>query len=88
IILGGGIGWAIDSASGADNKYQEVTTVTLTPRSGAIPLAPAPTSVSSPAPPANRSAQDRLLELRSLRDQGLINEDEYQARRKALIESL
>lgn len=29
IILGGGIGWAIDSASGADNKYAEHTTVTL-----------------------------------------------------------
>jgi hypothetical protein len=31
IILGGGIGWAIDSASGADNKYNENTTVTLVP---------------------------------------------------------
>lgn len=31
IILGGGIGWAIDSASGADNKYQEHVTVTLNP---------------------------------------------------------
>lgn len=29
IILGGGIGWAIDSASGADNKYDEVVNVTL-----------------------------------------------------------
>jgi len=31
IILGGGIGWIIDSASGADNKYQEYINVTLTP---------------------------------------------------------
>jgi hypothetical protein len=29
IIAGGGIGWAIDSASGADNKYQEVMNITL-----------------------------------------------------------
>lgn len=29
IILGGGIGWAIDSASGADNKYLEVVNVNL-----------------------------------------------------------
>lgn len=29
IILGGGIGWAIDSASGADNKYQEVVNVSM-----------------------------------------------------------
>lgn len=29
IILGGGIGWAIDSASGADNKYDDVVNVYL-----------------------------------------------------------
>lgn len=88
ILLGGGIGWAIDSASGADNKYQEVTTVTLTPASGAIPSTPAPAAASARGHPSGRSIQDRLLELRGLRDQGLINEEEYQARRKALIESL
>lgn len=31
IILGGGIGWAIDSASGADNKYESPVNVTLLP---------------------------------------------------------
>jgi hypothetical protein len=31
IILGGGIGWAIDSASGADNKYESPVNVTLVP---------------------------------------------------------
>lgn len=31
VILGGGIGWAIDSASGADNKYTEVMNITLVP---------------------------------------------------------
>ena len=29
IVAGGGIGWAIDSASGADNKYDDHVTVTL-----------------------------------------------------------
>lgn len=29
IILGGGIGWAVDSASGADNKYDSPVNVTL-----------------------------------------------------------
>lgn len=29
IILGGGIGWIVDSAAGADNKYPEVVTVNL-----------------------------------------------------------
>jgi hypothetical protein len=32
IILGGGIGWAIDSASGADNKYDSPVNVTLVPK--------------------------------------------------------
>lgn len=29
IILGGGIGWAIDSARGADNRYEDYITITL-----------------------------------------------------------
>jgi uncharacterized protein YceK len=32
IVLGGGIGWAVDSAAGADNKYPEQITVTLVPK--------------------------------------------------------
>jgi hypothetical protein len=32
IILGGGIGWAIDSASGADNKYDSPVNITLVPK--------------------------------------------------------
>lgn len=29
ILLGGGIGWAIDSANGADNKYETPMNITL-----------------------------------------------------------
>lgn len=29
IILGGGIGWAVDSATGSDNKYDSPVTITL-----------------------------------------------------------
>lgn len=32
IILGGGIGWAIDSAAGADNKYDTPVNITLIPK--------------------------------------------------------
>ncbi len=32
IVLGGGIGWAIDSAAGADNKYTSPVNVTLVPQ--------------------------------------------------------
>jgi hypothetical protein len=31
IVAGGGIGWAIDSASGADNKYDGVVNLTMAP---------------------------------------------------------
>lgn len=31
IILGGGVGWAIDSASGADNHYTDIMNITLVP---------------------------------------------------------
>jgi hypothetical protein len=31
IILGGGIGWAIDSATGSDNKYDSPLNITLVP---------------------------------------------------------
>jgi hypothetical protein len=31
ILIGGGIGWAIDSARGADNKYTETVSVIFTP---------------------------------------------------------
>jgi len=32
IILGGGIGWAVDSAAGADNKYDSPVNITLVPK--------------------------------------------------------
>jgi hypothetical protein len=33
IVLGGGIGWAVDSASGSDNKYDSPVNITLVPAS-------------------------------------------------------
>lgn len=45
MVLGGGIGWAIDSASGADNKYDGVVNLTLTPSNAA----PAPGAAAKPA---------------------------------------
>jgi len=49
IVLGGGIGWAIDSASGADNKYDGVVNVSLVPAGAAAAvLAPPPPVVKPP----------------------------------------
>ena len=52
IILGGGIGWIIDSASGADNKYDSPINITLVPnvpgqQEGPVSL---PSTFSSVAP--------------------------------------
>lgn len=32
LLIGGAVGWAIDSATGADNKYDDIITVTLVPQ--------------------------------------------------------
>jgi hypothetical protein len=47
IILGGGIGWAIDSATGADNKY---------PSSAQINFMPVGAAASTPGPVAKPAA--------------------------------
>lgn len=41
IILGGGIGWAIDSMSGADNKYDSPVNITMVPNPPGTIAAPA-----------------------------------------------
>jgi hypothetical protein len=40
IILGGGIGWAIDSATGSDNKYESPVNITLVPNMPGQPEGP------------------------------------------------
>jgi len=52
IILGGGIGWAIDSASGADNKYDSPVNITLVPNVPGQPEGPMtlPGSYMAPTP--------------------------------------
>jgi hypothetical protein len=36
IILGGGIGWAIDSATGSDNKYDSPVNLTMVPNQAPV----------------------------------------------------
>ncbi|MGZ4437405.1 MAG: SHOCT domain-containing protein [Nocardioides sp.] len=48
---------------------------------------PGSTPPSTPAPTV-RSPQERLQELASLRDQGLLTPEEYDARRKLVLDSL
>lgn len=53
IILGGGIGWAIDSASGADNKYTSPVNITLVPLTE-----PQPAPQHSPTGDEKKAAAD------------------------------
>jgi hypothetical protein len=56
IILGGGIGWAIDSASGADNKYTSPVTLALIPATHpASSPEPARTASASQTPSAQNT---------------------------------
>src|SRR4051812_3544620 len=48
IILGGGIGWAVDSASGADNKYDGVVNISLVPNQATPGAAPKPATIVGP----------------------------------------
>lgn len=57
IIIGGGIGWAIDSATGSDNKYQGTVSVTLA-KDGEEPA-----QVSQPEPNFSQSAGEQTSAL-------------------------
>jgi hypothetical protein len=49
IILGGGVGWAIDSASGSDNKYDSPVNLTMVPKGPtAAPVSPVSSAPLSP----------------------------------------
>jgi len=49
---------------------------------------PARPVTEQPAAPAVRSVEERLRELRSLLDQGLITQEEHDARRQAVVDAL
>ena len=52
-VLTGGIAWGIDSASGADNKYDSAVTVSLVPIiAGTATSAPGPTASATGTPAA------------------------------------
>ncbi|MCB0340544.1 MAG: SHOCT domain-containing protein, partial [Bdellovibrionales bacterium] len=86
IILGGGIGWAIDSAAGADNKYPETVTVNLVP---VQQVAAATTQVTVQKSASNtvvkNDAQKRLDDIKKMKDEGYLTEEEYRKKRTEII---
>jgi hypothetical protein len=72
IVLGGGIGWAIDSASGADNKYDGVVNVTLVPVN-AVTAASAPsgaTAIGAAAPTLLACTHEQQVQARLAQQNG------------------
>jgi hypothetical protein len=98
IILGGLIGWGVDSAVGADNKYPDVMTVNLVPASiGVVSglsagkgFRPVSYSAKESAPVAKESSstEKRLARLKKLKDEGVLTEEEYQKKRAELVNQL
>ncbi len=74
IVLGGGIGWAIDSASGADNKYDGVVNITLVPANAdKVAAASVPTTVSGGAaasPAGSSCTHEQEVQARIARQNG------------------
>jgi hypothetical protein len=98
IILGGLIGWGVDSAVGADNKYPEVMTVNLVP---SAPVASSGSAAGKFARPVSYTPKDsggvskdssstekRLERLKKLKDEGVLTDEEYQKKRSELINQL
>lgn len=67
-----------------------VSTPVATPVTGSAPLpAPTPAPTAPPRDPAFYEAQrERLKALKQLRDEGLLTEAEYQAKREAIVQTL
>lgn len=87
IVLGGLIGWGIDSAVGADNKYPEVVSVNMgaAPNSSVQTYSKVTTSTSDTQSEATRQ---RLKEIENLHSEGLLTDSEYKAKRAKVIGGL
>jgi hypothetical protein len=100
ILLGGFIGWGVDSAAGADNKYPAVTTVSLLPKLSSAsdqkdPVAPPPKAMVAPKNEemvhrdlAESETATRLRTLEDLKKKGLISESDYSEKRQRIMKEL
>ncbi|MCB0317905.1 MAG: SHOCT domain-containing protein [Bdellovibrionales bacterium] len=91
ILAGGIVGWGIDSASGADNKYPETTVITL------LPVGIKPVTQNKPKAKVvakkedeveTNSIEDRIKKLNDLKEKGLVTRTEYDERKKELLAML
>ncbi len=86
--LGWIAGWLVNadfSVSAEDFDLRAATPVRAAPPP--VVAAPAP-AVATPAPSGGGSVVGRLKKLKSLYDQGLITQEDYDAKRKQILDSL
>jgi hypothetical protein len=94
ILFGGLIGILIvDPATGAMWKLDDTVCGNLAPDPTFKAVAPPVTTPSTePAAPqhkeASQSVSDQLKQLKDLKESGVLTDDEYEAKRKALVEKL
>lgn len=95
IVFGGLIGWLIvDPATGAMWKLDDTVYGNLSPDPNHKAAAPAPAAPPVTEPTAQpqketpQSVSDQLKQLKDLKESGVLTEDEYEAKRKALVEKL
>ena len=85
IILGGLIGWGIDSAVGADNKYPDFINANLSP----IPKSESEVSAESKTTNADSQEFVKKMELlEKLKKNGTLTDSEYKKKREELISGL
>lgn len=71
IILGGGIGWAIDSASGADNKYPSTANVQFVPlNTAAAPVSPTQVADTTTKPGGEGCTHDQQVQAKLAQQNG------------------
>lgn len=93
ILLGGVVGWGIDSASGADNKYPDVTTVSLVPVENPAPAQKSASKVAqlrktAAVAPKKEGVSERLKNLEDLKAKNQITEADYDSLKKKILAEL
>ncbi len=80
VFLGGFIGAGVDASTGAMND--------LVPNPIDVTLFPIGGSPGSVSDAGQGSVETRLVELKALLDKGLITQEEYESKRKKIIDSI
>jgi len=93
ILFGGLIGWIIvDPATGAMWKLDDTVYGNLSPDPNYKAVASLATTAAEPATlpqkEESQSVSDQLKQLKDLKESGVLTDDEYETKRKALVEKL